>query len=65
RQKEAAKIKADTDRMLRLYLDGSVTSEQFRQFNQPLVEQTTQLDDEITRLQSEIDVLRIDSLSGE
>lgn len=65
RQKEAAKIKADTDRMLRLYLDGSVTSEQFKQFNQPLVEQTTQVEDEITRLQSEIDILKIDSLSGE
>ncbi|MBX7208558.1 MAG: recombinase family protein [Verrucomicrobiaceae bacterium] len=65
RQKEAAKIKADTDRMLRLYLDGSVTSEQFKQFNQPLVDQTRQVDDEVGRLQSEIDILKIDSLSGE
>jgi site-specific DNA recombinase len=65
RQKEASKIKIDTDRMLRLYLDNSVTSDQFKQFNQPLVEQKAQIDAEVLRLQSEIDILGIDSLSGE
>ncbi|MBK8092199.1 MAG: recombinase family protein [Verrucomicrobiaceae bacterium] len=65
RQRESAKLKSDTDRMLRLYLDGSVTSEDFKRFNDPLVEQRQQLDDELVRLQAEIDVLKIDSLSGE
>ena len=65
REKEASKINADTDRMLRLYLDGSVTSEQFKQFNLPIAVQKTQIDQDVTRLQSEIDILKIDSLSGE
>lgn len=51
--------------MLRLYLDESVSSEDFKRFNDPLVEQRTQLDEDLGRLQAEIDVLRIDSLSGE
>jgi site-specific DNA recombinase len=64
-QKESAKIKTDTDRMLTLYLDGSVSSEEFKVFNQPLSERRPQIQEEIIRLQAELDLLKIDSLSSE
>ena len=65
RRKEAEKLAQDTERMLRLYLDGNIGAEDFKKFNQPLSEQRGQMDEELVRLQSEIDVLRIDNLSSE
>jgi site-specific DNA recombinase len=65
RQKEAEKFTIDTERMLRLYLDGNIGAEDFKKFNQPLSDQRSQLDDELVRLQAEIDVLKIDNLSSE
>lgn len=65
RQKESTKLKADVERMLRLYLDGSVSSEEFKQFNQPLAQQRQEIEEELVRLQAEIDVLKIDNLSSE
>jgi site-specific DNA recombinase len=65
RQKEAEKLTLDTERMLRLYLDGNIGAEDFKKFNQPLSVQRGQLDEELVRLQSEIDVLKIDNLSSE
>jgi len=51
--------------MLRLYLDGNIGAEDFKKFNQSLSDQRSQLDEELIRLQSEIDVLKIDNLSSE
>lgn len=65
RRKEAEKLAQDTERMLRLYLDGNIGAEDFKKFNQPLSDQRGQLDEELIRLQSEIDVLKIDNLSSE
>lgn len=65
RRKEAEKLTQDTERMLRLYLDGNIGAEDFKKFNQPLSDQRGQLDEELVRLQSEIDVLKIDNLSSE
>lgn len=65
RQKEAEKLTLDTERMLRLYLDGNIGPEDFKKFNQPLSVQRGQLDEELARLQAEIDVLKIDNLSSE
>jgi site-specific DNA recombinase len=65
RQKEAEKLTQDTERMLRLYLDGNIGAEDFKKFNQPLSDQRSQLDEELARLQSEVDVLKIDNLSSE
>jgi site-specific DNA recombinase len=65
RRKEAEKLAQDTERMLRLYLDGNIGAEDFKKFNQPLSDQRGQLDEELVRLQSEIDVLKIDNLSSE
>jgi site-specific DNA recombinase len=65
RRKETEKLGQDTERMLRLYLDGNIGAEDFKKFNQPLSDQRGQLDEELVRLQSEIDVLKIDNLSSE
>lgn len=65
RQKEAEKLKLDTERMLRLYLDGNIGAEDFKKFNEPLSNQRSQLDEEIVRLLAEVDVLKIDNLSSE
>ena len=65
RRKEAEKLAQDTERMLRLYLDGNIGAEDFKKFNQPLSDQRGQMDEELVRLQSEIDVLKIDNLSSE
>jgi site-specific DNA recombinase len=65
RRKETEKLGQDTERMLRLYLDGNIGAEDFKKFNQPLSDQRGQMDEELVRLQSEIDVLKIDNLSSE
>jgi site-specific DNA recombinase len=65
RRKETDKLGQDTERMLRLYLDGNIGAEDFKKFNQPLSDQRGQMDEELVRLQSEIDVLKIDNLSSE
>lgn len=65
RQRQAAKLKADVEGMLRLYLDGSVSSEEFKQFNDPLSRQRKEIDEEVVRLQGEVDILKIDNLSSE
>lgn len=65
RRKETDKLAQDTERMLRLYLDGNIGAEDFKKFNQPLSDQRGQMDEELVRLQSEIDVLKIDNLSSE
>jgi hypothetical protein len=51
--------------MLRLYLDGSVSSEDFKQFNEPVSRQRIAIDEEVIRLQTEVDILKIDNLSSE
>ncbi len=65
RKQESEKLTLDTERMLRLYLDGNIGAEDFKKFNDPISSQRGQLDEELVRLQSEIDVLKVDNLSGE
>lgn len=65
REKESEKLKKDTERMLRLYLDGDISAEDFKNFNQPLTDQRSQFEEELARLQAEIDILKIDNLSSE
>lgn len=65
RRSETTKLEEDKHRMLRLYLDGNIGGEDFKAFNDPIVERRRQLDAELERVQGEIDVLTIDSLSSE
>lgn len=65
RKKEAEKVRQETDRTYRLYLDKQLTSEAFGKFFKPLEERQKQIDEEIPRIQAEIDFLRIESFSSD
>jgi site-specific DNA recombinase len=63
-KKAATKIKTDTDRMLRLYLDGAISSEEFKQFNEPLSGQRARIETEIPELEAQVAALRVENLSS-
>lgn len=65
RRKETNKLDEDKQRMLRLYLDGHIGGEDFKAYNDPILDQRRQLDEELVRVQAEIDILKIDNLSSE
>lgn len=64
RKKEAEKIRQETDRTYRLYLENQITSEAFGKFFKPLEERQKQVDEEIPRLQAGIDFLKINKFSS-
>ncbi|HEY6803861.1 MAG TPA: recombinase family protein [Pyrinomonadaceae bacterium] len=57
------KLKADMDKMMRLYLDGSISSEGFGHEYRPLEEQLSQLDEQVPELQADLDFMTIQCLS--
>lgn len=63
RKQEAEKVRQETERTYRLYLDNQITSEAFGKFFKPLEERQKQIDEEIPRLQAEIDFLKINTFS--
>lgn len=65
RKKEAEKIRQDTDRTHRLYLDGEISAEAFGKLFQPIEERQKQLEEELPRLQAEIGFLRMNSFSAD
>ncbi len=65
RKKESEKVRQETDRTYRLYLENQITSEAFGKFFKPIEERQKQLDEEIPRLQAEIDFLKINSFSSD
>ena len=50
-------------RTYRLYLDKEISTEAFERFFRPIEERQKQLDEEICRLQADIDVLKVDSFA--
>ncbi len=64
-KREAEKIRRDSDRTHRLYLDGEISAEAFGKFYRPIGERQKQLDEELPKLQAEIDFLKVDSFSSE
>lgn len=62
---EQEKVAAEVQRIYRLYSEGGLTPEGFGKFYRPLEEREKQLDDEVPRLQAELDVLRINNLSSD
>lgn len=62
-QKDLAKIATDSDRLFELYSDGALGKEDFRRRFQPLSERRSQLEEELPRMQAELDVLRINLFS--
>lgn len=61
---ERAGLKAEMDRLYRLYAEGGLTVEGFKSRNQPLEDREKQLSDEVPRLQAEVDFMRIQLLSS-
>jgi site-specific DNA recombinase len=60
---ERQRVGLAMDRIYELYMDGQITADGFGTRYKPLEERAKQLDDEIPRLQGEIDVFKINYLS--
>jgi site-specific DNA recombinase len=61
---ELKKLESDDERIYQLYLADQLSQEDFGRRHKPLSERRTQIEDELPRLQAELDVMRISTLSG-
>ena len=62
---EQQKLQGEIARVYKLYQDGNLDSAGFGKFYKPLEERQKQLETDIPRLQSEIDIYRVNNLSAE
>lgn len=62
---EQEKLQDEITRIYRLYNDNQISPEGFGKFYKPLEERQKQLDDEIPRLQAELDLLQVNNLSAD
>jgi len=62
-RQELAKIESECDRLFDLYSAHAISKDDFGRKHRPLSDRRSQLEDEMPRLQAEIDVLRINLLS--
>lgn len=62
---EEDRIRQDTERNHTLCLDGEIGAEAFGSFFRPIEERQKQLEEELPRLQAEIDFLRVNSFSSD
>lgn len=58
-QAEQRKLEVEAERLYQLYLSDQLSKEDFGRRDKPLSQRRTQLDDELPRLQAQLDVLRI------
>jgi site-specific DNA recombinase len=63
--KQQDELRQETERVYKLYVDGKIDGDGFSQFFKPLQERQRQLDDEVPRVQAEVDVLKINHLSAD
>ena len=63
--KESAQIREEMDKIMRLYLDGTMPQEAVGRHYKPLEERFKQLENQIPELQGEIDFLKIQYLSSD
>jgi site-specific DNA recombinase len=61
---EIKKLETETERLYQLYLADGLSKEDFGRRNRPLAERRAQLEDELPRLQAQLDVMRISTISG-
>jgi site-specific DNA recombinase len=62
---ELRKLEGEDERLYQLYLADELSKEDFGRRHRPLSARRTQLEEELPRLQAELDVMRIGSLSRE
>lgn len=65
RKKEAEKVRRDSDRTYQLFLDRELDQKPFSRLFKPLEERQRQLEEELPKLQAEIDFLTVNSISAD
>jgi site-specific DNA recombinase len=63
-QTELKKLEAEDERLYQLYLADGLSKEDFGRRHKPLSERRAQLEDELPRLQAQLDVIRISTVAG-
>jgi site-specific DNA recombinase len=63
--KELEHVKAEADRVFRLYMDEKIDGDGFKQRNDPLSARRKQIEEEIPKAEAEVSLLKIDGLSSE
>jgi site-specific DNA recombinase len=64
-EKEQQKLKSEMDKMMRLYLDDKITPDGFGVQYRPLEERSKQLEEQLPKLQGEVDFLKIKFISSD
>jgi site-specific DNA recombinase len=64
-ERKIAKVREDMAHTHRLYLDGGITSQGFKEFYMPAEVQLNQLVAELPKLQAELDLLKVNNLSAD
>jgi site-specific DNA recombinase len=64
-ERKIAKVRDDMARTHRLYLDGGITPQGFKEFYLPAEEQLNQLTAELPKLQAGVDLLKVNNLSAD
>jgi Site-specific recombinases, DNA invertase Pin homologs len=64
-EKEAQRVKGEMDKIMKLYLEGHISTSGFGKEYKPLEERLAQLENEIPEIQGEIDFLKISFLSSD
>lgn len=60
---ERDRVRAEMDKVYRAYVADEISMQAFGAMNRPLEERSRQIEDELPRLQGEVDFLKIDALS--
>ncbi|MBL7693158.1 MAG: recombinase family protein [Flavipsychrobacter sp.] len=63
--KDKKKIQAEMDKKMELYMAGQIPKDRFGSYYNPLDTQLRQIENSIPHIQSEIDLLKIEQLSGD
>ena len=63
--KELGRVKAEADKMFRLYMDDGISKELFKERYQPLEERKKQIEDELPKAEAELALLQVDTISSE
>ena len=64
-RKQLREVKDAADKTHQLYLDGGLTVQQFKDRYQPLDDRKRQIEDELPKVEAELDLLKVDELSSE